>query len=377
MTNPELEPDDDAAPLLELNRGPVALEDYGWNTERAQEFAAHFGDAADILPGRVAVRYKGQYAIVTREGEIAARIKGYLRYNATTWAELPVVGDWVAVRKKEHESLWRIQGILKRHTTLQRKVKGTKTSAQVLAANVTKAMIVMGLNEDYNPRRLERYLVLVHETGIQPIVLLNKADLLDAEYITESCEEIQEIAPGTQVMPLSALKGKGVEQVKSLITPQDCVVFVGSSGVGKSTLVNALMGTEVMATGATREDGRGRHTTTTRELMRLPAGGLLIDSPGVRELQLWVDDQSSEEGLSETFAEIEELASRCRFPDCQHRNEPNCAVLEALEEGDLSPSRYESFMAMKAELEKLRLREQDARRLGKSRAFRPKKGKRG
>lgn len=352
---------------------PVDLADYAWTEELAQEFAEIFEGAEDILPGRVAVRYKGQYAIITPEGEIPARIKGALRYNAITWAELPVVGDWVGVKKREHESLWRIQGILKRRTALQRKVKGNKTCAQVLAANVTKAMIVMGLNEDYNPRRLERYLVLVHETGITPVVILNKADLLEDEYVEESVEEIQELSPGLEVLPISALKGNGVEEVSKLIGPADTVVFVGSSGAGKSTLVNALMGEEIMATGETREDGRGRHTTTTRELMRLPRGGLLIDSPGVRELQLWVDDESTEEGISETFADIELLSQKCRFQDCSHRHEPGCAVLEALEEDDLSVSRYENYLSMKSELKHLREREAEAKKLSKGRAFRPQK----
>ncbi|MGF1573981.1 MAG: ribosome small subunit-dependent GTPase A [Sumerlaeia bacterium] len=352
---------------------PLDLADYGWQNDLAAEFAELFDGADDILPGRIAVRYKGQYAILTPEGEIAARIKGVLRYNAVTWAELPVVGDWVGVKKREHESLWRIQGILKRKTALQRKVKGSKTCAQVLAANVTKAFIVMGLNEDFNPRRLERYLVLVYETGIEPVVILNKADLLDAEYVAESLEEIQELSPGIVVLPISALKGNGVELVAELIAPHDTVVFVGSSGAGKSTLVNALMGQEIMATGETREDGRGRHTTTTRELMRLPKGGLLIDSPGVRELQLWVDDESTEEGLAETFADIESLSEKCRFQDCTHRHEPGCAVLVALEEDDLSVSRYENYLSMKDELKQLREREAQAKKLAKSRAFRPQK----
>jgi len=361
-------------PRSDSHREYDSLEDIGWTEELAAEFQEYFGDQNDVIPGRIAVRYKGQYAVLTEDGEIAARIKGYLRYKAETWAELPVVGDWVAIKKKEHETLWRIQGILERRTVLRRKVKGSVSSAQVMAANVTKAIIVMGLNEDYNIRRLERYFVLIHDSGIQPIVVLNKADLLDEDWLEDSIAEVEEVAKDQVILPISALKQEGIETVEDYICSKDTVVFLGSSGAGKSTLVNALVGENRQVTSEVRDDGKGRHTTTVREMVFLPNGAIVIDSPGIREIQLWAEDSSEEEaGLSEAFSDIEELAAQCRFPNCTHTHEPDCAVKKALDTEELDPLRFDNYLRMKEEIEATRAREVEAKRKGKNRAFRPKK----
>ncbi len=321
------------------------LESLGWDESCAREFHADFAGRG-CTPGRVSVRYKGQYEILTEDGPVEARIKGVLRYRAEDWAELPVVGDWVALTRKDHDRFWRIHGVLARRTELKRKVKGVRIGAQVLAANVTIVVIVMGLNEDYNIRRLERYLTLVYESGARPLVVLNKADLLDAEMLEDSVTEVRDIAGDSEIVVASALRGIGVDTVKSAIGPRDTVVFVGSSGAGKSTIVNAILGEERMETGDVREsDGRGRHTTTRREMIPLSGGGIVIDSPGIREIQL----MDAEEGIEETFADIGELAAQCRFGDCTHTVEPDCAIRTAIEEDELSIERFESWKKLSEE----------------------------
>ncbi len=321
------------------------LESLGWDSEYQREFETGFSDR-ECTPGRVAVRYKGQYGILTEEGPVDARIKGVLRYHAEDWAELPVVGDWVALTRKSHDRFWRIHGVLKRRTELKRKVKGIRTDAQILAANVTIVVIVMGLNEDYNVRRLERYLTLVHESGACPLVVLNKADLLDEEMLADSLAEVEEVAGNAEIVLTSAKEGSGVDEVCAAVGSRDTVVFVGSSGAGKSTLVNAIVGEDRMETGAVREsDGRGRHTTTRREMIVLPRGGILIDSPGIREIQL----MEAHEGISETFADVEELVAKCRFGDCTHTVEPGCAIREAIEGGELSIERFENWKKLTTE----------------------------
>lgn len=348
----------------------ATLNELGWDEGLDRDFA-------DVrkrgwVPGRVSIRHKGQYSIMTEQGEIAARIKGYLRYTAETFAELPVVGDWVAVGRREHENLWRIHAVLPRRTELRRKVKGTQTKPQVLAANMTTVVIVMGLTEDFNVRRLERYLVLVNESGARPFVILNKSDLVDRAMLHDSLDEIRDIAGDVTVAPVSAKKGKGIDALKPLLHLGETLVFIGSSGQGKSTLINALLGEERFATGAVRDtDGRGRHTTTRRELVLLPSGAIVIDSPGIREIQLW----ETEEGLEESFADIEQLAAQCRFADCTHTVEPGCAVIEAIESEELKAERLESYRNLKEELERLKERGQE---LGEKprRAFKEKKRKR-
>lgn len=352
-------------------RNVFRLEQLGWDNDWEREFAPFH--EKDCIPGRVGIRHKGMYTILTEQGEVYARIKGYLRYTAETFAELPSVGDWVAIARKPHEELWRIQGVLERRTVLRRKVKGAQTVPQVLAANMTTVVVVMALTEDYNLRRLERYLVLVHESGAKPFVLLNKSDLIDdEELLQEAIADVREVAGTAPVAVASALHGDGVHALAPILVRGETLVFVGSSGAGKSTLVNTLLGEERFETAEIREsDGRGRHTTTRREMVLLPNGAIVIDSPGIREIQLW----EAEEGFQEAFADIEELARQCRFRDCTHANEPGCAIRQAIEEEELDPERWSNYQRLRDEL--LGLRERGPERIEKAkRAFREMKKKR-
>lgn len=329
------------------------LRALGWDASWAHAFAEHA--ALGREPARVAIRHKDQYLLVAEDGERRARIKGRLRYDAEEWADLPLVGDWVAVARAPREEFWRIHHRLDRRSAVVRKVKGDASARQVLAANVDLVFVVMGLTEDYNPRRLERYLVIVREGGARPVVLLNKVDLVDPETLAESLEEIGEAAGDAPVAPISALRGDGVREVAALVRPGVSVMLAGSSGAGKSTLVNALFGEERALVAPVRErDGRGRHTTTQREMMFLPGGGILIDSPGLREIQLMPAD----EGVDETFDDILELAKECRFRDCGHDGEPGCAVEEALDDGRLDPARLESWRRLQQEAGAARVRKE-------------------
>lgn len=329
------------------------LRDLGWDDGWAAAFAPWA--AQGHVPGRVTVRHPGQYDVLTAEGEVAARIKGRLRSTAETWAALPTVGDWVAVEQRPGEPMWHLHAVLDRRTRLVRKVKGSATTPQLIAANLTTIVIVMGLTEDYSPKRMERYLTVVHDSGAKPVVVLNKADLLDDELRVQSLAEIRRRAPGCAVYLVSATEGEGLGPLAELLHPGETILLTGSSGAGKSTLINALLGEERQAVGEVRRgDGKGRHTTTTRELFVIPGRGTLIDSPGIRELQLW---SVQAEALSRTFCDIEDLVNLCRFSDCSHQNEPGCAVRPAIEEGELDPDRLEHWEQLKRELEVLRQRE--------------------
>jgi ribosome biogenesis GTPase len=333
----------------------------GWDDARAAQYRAACeelggGESLALLPGRIVVRHPGQYAVLTPQGEMPARIKGVLRRDAETWAEMPTVGDWVVIGPRPDEPLWHIHKVLERRTRLIRKSKGTRTVPQVIAANVTVIVVVMGMTGDYNIRRLERYLVIIRESGARPVVVLNKADLLEDDELRQALDfEVRESAPQAEVHVVSALESEGIEEVRSLLAPGETVIFVGSSGAGKSTLINAILREERQATGDVRKgDGKGRHTTTTRELFVIPGHGAIIDSPGIREIQLWT---TSAEGLEEAFADIEELVKSCRFSNCTHRNEPGCAILKAIADEDLDPERLRSYESLHREVANVRQRE--------------------
>lgn len=319
------------------------LEDYGWT----EHFVAAFGPfaAGGFEPGRVFLQHNRIYTLYTAAGETEAETTGRLRYLARGAEDLPAVGDWVVMRRAAREAKAKIHEVLPRRSKFSRKAAGRETEEQVVAANVDTVFLVTGLDRDFNPRRVERYLIMAWESGAEPVVVLNKADLVeDAE---TKGEEIGRVAPGVPVLLLSAKRGEGVEQLLPYAGRGRTVALMGSSGVGKSTIVNRLLGSEVQRTQEVRiGDERGRHTTTHRELFLLPGGGLVLDTPGMRELQLLV----SERGLRETFEDIEEVAARCRFGDCRHEGEPACAVREALEGGTLDPARYENYRKMRAEM---------------------------
>jgi ribosome biogenesis GTPase / thiamine phosphate phosphatase len=314
----------------------------GWSPFFAEPFQQY--DSMGLLPGRVAVEERGSYLVYTEEGERWTGVTGRLRHDAAGPADFPAVGDWVALDD-------RIHAVLPRRTKFSRKVAFLKTEEQVLAANVDVVFLVMALTErDFNPRRLERYLATAWESGAEPIVVLSKADV--CEDVASRLAEAEAVAFGVPVHVTSAVTGEGLDGLRAYFAGDRTAALLGSSGVGKSTLINAFAGTDLLRTNELRSDGRGRHTTTHRELVPLAAGGLLLDTPGMRELQLWTADS----GVDETFADVTELAGHCRFNDCSHDGEPGCAVRAALADGSLEPDRLASYEKLQRELRHLEVR---------------------
>jgi ribosome biogenesis GTPase len=286
--------------------------------------------------------------VLTERGELRVRLAGRLRHEAASAADLPVVGDWVALRDGM------IHAVLPRRSAFTRKAAWSPTEAQVLAANLDTVFVVSGLDGDFNLRRLERYLTLAWESGATPALVLTKADL--CEDVGGALLEAEQVALGVPAHVVSNVTGEGLDELEPYLGPAKTVALLGSSGVGKSTLANRLLGAELQATEEIAEDGRGRHTTTSRQLLRLPGGALLVDTPGLREIQLW----DADEGIEEAFADVDELAAGCRFNDCAHRREPGCAVQAAIDQGRLPRERLQSYRALQRELARL-ARKQDAR----------------
>ena len=326
-----------------------ALPDLGWTDSHTTDFEPH--TAAGYVPARVAAQHRGAYVLFSELGELRAETAGRLSHEAAGAGDLPAVGDWVAAASRPEEGTATIHAVLPRRTSFSRKVALTASQEQVLAANVDVVFLLMSLNEDFNVRRLERYLTTAWESGAQPVIVLTKTDL-DPDFALRVLE-VEAIAFGVAVHAISSLTGDGLDLVRAHLTPGRTIALLGSSGVGKSTLVNTLAGEELLATQEIREDdGEGRHTTSHRQLVLLPGGGLVLDTPGLRELQLW----ESSDGLAETFGDVEELATQCRFSDCAHRTEPGCAVQAALEDGTLPFGRWDSYKKLQRELAHLERR---------------------
>ncbi len=327
------------------------LHKLGWSSFYAKAFEIF--SAGEFLPARVAVQHKGHYVLYSNVGELQGRITGRLRYLAGDTKDFPAVGDWVVIRARPGEGTATITDILPRRTKFSRKVAGPITEEQIIAANIDKAFIVSGLDEDFNPRRIERYLVLTAESGADPVIVLNKADLCDD--LPAVLHELNAVAGGAPVLVTSAKRNEGLDQLATMIQEGQTGTLLGSSGVGKSSIVNHLLGTDHLVTREVREtDSRGRHATTHRELVLLPAGGMLIDTPGMRELQLWGETTS----VAKSFDDIEDLILQCKFTNCRHETEPGCAVRQALKEGTLEPERFAGFQKLQKELDYL-ARKQD------------------
>jgi ribosome biogenesis GTPase len=324
------------------------LSTLGWDETLAEQFERYRADG--LIPGRVAVQHRGAYDALTELGELRCDVAGRLYEESSSPADLPAVGDWVAIAPRAEEDAGTIQALLPRRTRFSRKTAWQAAEEQVLAANVDVVFIVTSLNEDLNLRRLERYLILARESGAQPAVLLTKSDL--ARGPEEARAAVEAVAADVPVHVLSSLSGEGLDAVRAYLRPGVTAALLGSSGVGKSTLVNTLAGTELLETQELRGDGQGRHTTVRRELVQLPGGALVIDTPGMRELQLWVAD----EALEETFDDVTSLFAHCRFSDCSHESEPGCAVKAALADGTLAPERWASYLKLEAEMAALERR---------------------
>jgi len=325
----------------------------GWDEFFANHFQSYAADG--YAAGRVALEYKHFYRIYSEWGELLGEIAGRLRHEALDREDLPVVGDWVVIRRSPESDKVTIHAVLPRKSKFTRKVAGFRTEKQIVGSNIDTVFLVTSLNQDFNPRRVERYLIVAWESGARPIIVLSKSDLCDE--VEERTREIKAVVGDVPIHAVSVVKREGLDELARYLKAGQTVAFLGSSGVGKSTLVNYLLGREHLRVQEIRKhDGRGVHTTTHRELIVLPQGGLVLDTPGMRELQLW----DGEGGLEIAFADIETVAAQCYFSDCRHQDEPRCAIREALAEGAIDAARYESYEKLKKELTYL-ARKQDIR----------------
>ncbi len=347
--------------MTNTSRVYMTLDTFGWTVFFEAHFAPHREHG--LIPGRVAIQHKDRYTFLTEQGELSGQVSGKFRFDAKGMQSFPAVGDWVALETSSFDQPAIVHHVLERKSKFSRKVAGDRLDEQILAANIDITFLVMGLDGDYNLRRMERYLTVAWESGARPVIVLNKSDVCNS--LEECTQEVLSIAQGVDIIVMSAHQSEQIAPLRSLLTPGTTGVLLGSSGVGKSTITNVLLGKDHFKVSEVREhDSRGRHTTPHRELLILPTGGIIIDTPGLRELQLWGGD----EGMHESFDDIEELASNCRFRNCRHEAEPNCAVKSAMENGSLDSGRYESYLKLQREIRYLASKqEMSAQRLEKER----------
>lgn len=321
------------------------LRHLGWDnlfTEQAQEL-----NLTGQRPARIAAVDREQFLVVDESGEYRARLAGRFLYQAGQSSDFPCVGDWVALQHDSADDFGIIHDILPRSSFLRRKAAGETSDSQMIAANIDAALIVQSCHFDFNINRLERYLVMVRDGRVEPLIILTKTDLVTPDTLHQIMSQISGNGISAPVIPLCNLTGVGVDAVRNLLRPGKTYCLLGSSGVGKSTLINQLLGNQAAATGMVSATGEGRHTTVRRELIRLENGAMLIDNPGMREFGIF----GSDDGLEESFADIYALAARCKFGDCSHANEPGCAVLQSLESGDLTHGHYRNFLKLRSEAE--------------------------
>jgi ribosome biogenesis GTPase len=320
------------------------LTTFGWDEFFEKNFETYAG--SDYAAGRVALEHKNFFRVYTQYGEVLAEIAGKLRHEAVNRRDLPAVGDWVVIRYRPEGGNAVVHAVLPRRTSFVRKTAGSRTEEQIVGANIDTVFVVTSLNQDFSLRRIERSLIIAWESGADPIIVLSKADLCDR--VAERIDEVRTVARGVPVHAVSIVTGSGLHDIAPYFRRGQTVALIGSSGVGKSTLINQLTGDDHLLVQTVREhDDRGRHTTTHRELSLLPGGGLVLDTPGMRELQLWDGDES----LQLVFDDIEAIAAKCFFGDCRHQDEPRCAVREALVAGTIDTDRYESYEKLQKELQ--------------------------
>lgn len=321
----------------------MKLEQFGLTEEIKSNFEEYKIKGYDL--GRIALEHKHLYRVWLEEGEYLCTLAGRMTYDAVNREDLPAVGDWVVIKTSPGEKKGAIHAILPRKSKFSRKAAGMVTEEQIVAANIDTVFIVNSLNDDLNLRRIERYLLLSWESGANPVIILSKADLTSE--LDDKIQQVADVALGVPVIAVSVLNNTGTEELQGFLAPGKTVALIGSSGVGKSSLVNFLTGFQKQVVQEIRvSDDKGKHTTTHREMVQLPGGAVLIDTPGMREVQLW----QSDEGFSESFADIEEFASSCRFRDCNHHNEPGCAIRTAIIEGALDENRFSSYKKLQKEL---------------------------